>query len=166
MVPPLNCRVPLSWVLQAARSPLLASLASPSKPTLQVNSQMSHLALFIPFLPIPPHIHPSFQFPHFPILDKHQQPWSGPAPPTHLSLSHHTPSSAPAPAPGTFSCPVAAVPWFSSLHHPLQFLCLLPCTISSVLTAVVAAGTYRSIATMEPGPTKPEGNHSLLLIGT
>lgn len=101
-----------------------------------------------------------------PISDEHQQLWNGPAPPPHLSLSHCAPSSAPAPAPGTLSCPMVAVPWFSSLHLPLQFLCLIHCTISSVPTTAVAPRTYRSITTVVLGPTNPEGNHSLLLTGT
>lgn len=92
-----------------------------------------------------------------PISDEHQQLWNGPAPPPHLSLSHCAPSSAPAPAPGTLSCPTVAVPWFSSLHLPLQFLCLIHCTISSVPTTAVAPRTYRSITTVVLGPTNPEG---------
>lgn len=164
--PSLDARVRL-----AALSPSLALLASPSKPTerhlardcMDVSPcsvhpflQLSSLLLFISTLPSHSLL--------FPILDKHHQPRSCRAPPPHLS--HHAPSSAPAPVPGTLSCPMAAVPWFSSLHHLLQFLCLLHCPISSVLTAAVTPGTYRSITTVLLGPTKPEGNHSLLLTGT
>lgn len=76
---------------------------------------MSHPALFTPFFNFPPYSISTLpcQSLLFPILDKHHQPWSGPASPLYLS-----PSSAPAPVPGTLSCPMAAVPWFSSLSPP------------------------------------------------
>lgn len=113
--------------------------------------------------PNPPRLHPSLPFSLLSGQLLAEKP--------RLLVLHHHPHSPPGsflcscPAPGYLCSPVAAVPRFSSLHHPLRFLSTLPLQLFlQAVTAAVSPGTYRSIASH--GPTKPEGNHSTLLIGT